>query len=129
MNKASDAGFVMISTMIVMLAASIIVVAFLLMTFTVTKNASYNEQDNQAFWIAEAGVQYAGWQAEYQNPGSFSTMTVLMNGQYSVSATKQGRTYTIVSTGTVTSTAYTSTRVVTQAWNQNGPVSDTWSEL
>ena len=130
MKNDRQSGFILISAMIVMVVLATAIVGLLVRTFTATRSISFKEQDTQAFWIAEAGMQFAGWRARYQNPKvNFSTKNVLLNGSYDVTATFVSPTYTVVSTGTVTLGADTLTRTIGQRWTSGGKVANSWSEL
>lgn len=97
-------GVVLIFTFMIMVAVAAITMAFLFMTSTRMRGAGYDVASHKALWLAEAGFQDVifrlGDDAAYRaDPGLVSAN--LGDGSYSVNVTRDGNTYTMVSTGSV----------------------------
>ncbi|MDP2913804.1 MAG: hypothetical protein Q8N91_07380 [Candidatus Omnitrophota bacterium] len=97
-------GVVLILTFVIMAALTAIVTSFLYMTSIQTKGAGYDILRSKALWLADGGLQKALYtlknDATYQSTPTTIT-GYLGSGSYSVSAVKNGSTYTFTSIGTV----------------------------
>lgn len=97
-------GVVLIFTFMIMVAVAAITIAFLFMTSTRMRGTGYDIASHKALWLAEAGFQDVifrlGDDAAYRaDPWLVSAN--LGDGSYSVNVTRDGNTYTMVSTGSV----------------------------
>ena len=101
---ASRKGIVLVFTLITMVTLVAITGAFLYMTAIQNKNSGYNVVSAKAFWLAEAGIHDALFQLKNDSNYRDNPVTInnsLGGGNYSVSVSKNGTTYSLTSTGTV----------------------------
>jgi len=103
-HLSANKGVVLILTFIIMATLTAITTGFLFMTSSQLRGSAYDVASSKALWIAEAALQQAIYQIKNDSDYRDSPTTIdanLGDGSYSVSANKNGATYTLTSTGTV----------------------------
>jgi len=104
--KKGRKGMVLILTFIIMTTLTAIVVSFIYLTSVQSKGSGYDVVSRKAFWLAEAGIQKVIYKLKMEPAfvgGTFPTTVSgsLGGGTYSVLVNKNGTTYTLTSTGTM----------------------------
>ena len=100
----NEKGVVLILTFIIMTALAAMVVAFLFMTSVQTRGTGYDISSAKALWVAEGGIQQVMYKLNTDSTYRATPTTVngnLGNGSYSVTVTRSGNDFIVVSLGTV----------------------------
>ena len=97
-------GAVLIMTFIIMATLMAMTAGFLFMTSGQLRGSAHDVASSKAFWLAEAGLQDVIQKLTSDSDYRDSPTAVISDfgdGNYSVTVTKDGTTYTLASTGTV----------------------------
>jgi len=117
-SRATQKGFVLLITAVLLLSLTVIVAAFVSMLVIRTRSAAIGLESAKAFWLAEAGIQQVVY--KLRNDSTYRTTPIslsgsLASGTYAVTVTKQtGQTvYSVSSTGMVGAITRTVTQTLT----------------
>lgn len=113
-RRKGKEGYVLLLTFVFIITMAVIVAAFLSMMSTQIKTTGYEISSAKALWLAEAAIQQVLYELKTDSVFRSAPTTVsgsLGAGTYSVAVVKAVSTYTLTSTGTVS----TLKRQVTQS--------------
>ncbi len=106
-SRSSQRGAALLFTLVVLISLTVLVTAFVLLVSTRILGSGGSWTAAQAVWVAEGGLQQVYYRlytdTSFRNSPTSPLTGTLGEGTYSVTVIKSGNSYTLASTGTVSS--------------------------